>query len=106
MVAWFGVDNVGASSFRLEWEPPKDENGRISYGYTIKNALSDHPSETIKLDQTSLVKIRGILQYNVGSLLGDTTYRVSVFAYNIKLNVNGPSSRTEEIHTLTGSEYA
>jgi hypothetical protein len=98
----FYMNNVEASSINLYWEPPKDENGRIGYGYDIQDTVSQQPAKTVRIQQTDLQKIRNGFQYEVSSLNGDTTYRVSVFAYNIKLNKNGEQSHSVTIQTKTG----
>ena len=103
-ITTFSVYDVETASIRLYWEPPKDENGRIGYGYHIQDTVSQRPAKSENIQQTDLQPIRNGFQYVVSSLDGDTTYRVSVFAYNIKLSKEGERSDSNTIQTKTGSK--
>ena len=99
----FRIPNVGASSVLLEWEPPRFPNGRIAYSYRITETATGWTTDVdLRPDELGLPDGR-FFRWRVADLTGYTEYQLSMRAFNILYDHQGPTSDLLVIRTNQGS---
>ena len=96
----FRIPDVGASSVLLEWEPPRFPNGRISYSYRITETATGWTKD---VDLRSDFPDGRTFRWRVADLTGYTEYQLSMRAFNILYDHQGPTSDLLVIRTNQGS---
>ena len=99
----FRIPDVGASSVLLEWEPPRFPNGRIAYSYRITETATGSTTDVdLRPDELGVPDGR-FFRWRVADLTGYTEYQLSMRAFNILYDHQGPTSDLLVIRTNQGS---